>query len=178
MTPEVLAACAGASPDRAARFASVLSAAMDEFDIVTPACQAAFLAQIGHESGGLLYTSEIWGPTPAQMRYEGRVDLGNLMPGDGSKYRGRGLIQVTGRANYSRMGRALGLDLEARPELLAETGAAARSAACFWDAHGLNEYAEAGDFKQLTRRINGGLNGYDERLKLWAGAKAALGIAG
>lgn len=174
MTPETLAACTGARADRATVFAPVLTAAMDEFDIDTPARQAAFLAQVGHESGGLHWLVELWGPTPAQRGYEGRVDLGNLQPGDGFRYRGRGLLQVTGRANYRRVGVALGADLESFPDLLAEPGMAARSAACFWQAHNLNALADARNFIGLTRRINGGLNGLSDREQLWASAQDAL----
>ncbi len=176
MTPEILAACTGARIDRAQAFAVVLPAAMTEFNIDTPARQAAFLAQVGHESGGLRWLIELWGPTPAQARYEGRVDLGNHMPGDGFRYRGRGLLQVTGRANYARTGMALGVDLEREPERLAEPVLAARGAACFWAAHGLSIYADKSDFETLTRRINGGLNGFDDRRQLWAAAQAALHI--
>lgn len=176
MTPETLAICTGARADRAEKFAPYITAAMDEFGIDTPQRQAAFLAQIGHESGGLRWVVELWGPTPAQERYEGRADLGNLKPGDGFKYRGRGLIQTTGRANYVRTGNALGLDLEAFPDLLAEPGLASRSAACFWQAHGLNRWADSGEFVTLTRRINGGTNGLADRQRLWEAAKQELGV--
>src|SRR6185312_9279953 len=106
----------------------------------------------------------------------GRVDLGNTHPGDGYKYRGRGLIQVTGRDNYKRMGFALGVDLEADPDQLATPKLAARSAGCFWKSHGLNTYADLGEFQKLTRRINGGLNGLDDRMRLWECAKNALKV--
>lgn len=173
----MLAACTGARIDRARTFAAPVTLAMAEFGIDTPKQQAAFLAQVGHESGGLHWTEELWGPTRAQSGYEGRVDLGNDHLGDGYRFRGRGLIQVTGRANYRRMGQALGVDLEANPELLAAPAAAATSAACFWQAHALNEYADADQFEKITRRINGGLNGLDDRKRLWAYAKTALGVA-
>lgn len=176
MTPETLATCTGARIDRARTFAFPIFDAMAEFGIDTPAQQAAFLAQVGHESGNLRWTVELWGPTPAQVGYEGRVDLGNTQPGDGFKFRGRGLIQTTGRSNYKRTGFALGSDLEAFPDLLSEPGMAARSAACFWQAHGLNEWADAGDFEKITRKINGGLNGLPNRLRLWGFAKTALGV--
>jgi len=89
----------------------VLSACL-EFGIVGPARVAAFLAQVGHESGGFVHTREIWGPTPAQQRYEGRADLGNTRPGDGSRFRGRSLIQVAGRANYTAVAAGLDIDCE------------------------------------------------------------------
>lgn len=177
MTPEVLSACTEARIDRARTFAPVLTAAMAEFDIDTPEQQAAFLAQIGHESGSLHWTEELWGPTKAQLTYEGRPDLGNTMPGDGVRYMGRGLIMTTGRANYRRTGFALGADLESFPNLLSEPGMASRSAGCFWHAHNLNAFADSGDFVGLTRRINGGINGLDNRQRLWALAKTALGVA-
>lgn len=171
-----LAKCTGALPDRATLFAPFITAAMDEFGIDTPVRQAAFLPQIGHESGGLHWLVELWGPTPAQRGYEGRVDLGNLQPGDGYRYRGRGLLEVTGRTNYRRTGPALGADLESFPDLLAEPGMASRSAACFWQAHNLNVFADSGDFETLTRRINGGLNGLADRQRLWAAAQDAFGV--
>lgn len=171
-----IAKATGARLDRAQRFTDPLVAAMAEFDINTPARQAAFLAQIGHESGGLHWTTELWGPTSAQRRYEGRRDLGNVMPGDGFRFRGRGLIQTTGRENYKRTGEALGIDLLAEPDRLAEPVLAARSAGWFWKAKGLNELADKGDFLTITRRINGGYNGLSERQMLWADAKQALGV--
>lgn len=174
MTPRILVACTGARIDRAQTFAPLLDVAMAEFEINTPQRQAAFLAQVGHESGGLHWLNEIWGPTDAQRRYEGRHDLGNTQPGDGFRYRGRGLIQLTGRANYAKCGPALGVDLIAFPDQLAEPAQAARSAAWFWQVHGLNELADADAFETITKRINGGLIGYPERLGLWAKAKEAL----
>lgn len=163
MTPDTLSAAVGCPILRAAKWCDALNAAMAEYGITTPKRQAAFLAQIGHESGGLLYVRELWGPRPAQIRYEGRKDLGNTVEGDGFRYRGRGLIQVTGRDNYRRCGDALGLPLEKYPEQLEIPENAARSAGWYWKTHGCNEIADAGDFRQLTRRINGGLNGLDDR---------------
>jgi putative chitinase len=135
---------------------------------------AAFIAQIGHESGQLQYVREIWGPTPSQAKYEGRADLGNTVKGDGSKYRGRGLIQITGRANYAACGEALGLDLVNQPELLELPQHAAMSAAWFWKQKGLNELADKDQFNTITRRINGGLNGLQDRLDIWGRARAVL----
>ena len=100
---------------KAGVFVPVLNTAMGRFQIVGSRRVAAFIAQIGHESGQLVYVREIWGPTPTQAKYEGRKDLGNTVPGDGFKYRGRGLIQITGRANYAACGEALGLDLINQP---------------------------------------------------------------
>lgn len=175
MTPKELARCTGARIDRAAEWLPFVEAAMAEFEINTPARQAAFLAQIGHESGGLHWVIELWGPTIAQAHYEGRRDLGNTQDGDGFKFKGRGLIQTTGRDNYRRTGEALGVDLVGNPTLLAEPEMAARSAGWFWKTHGLNELADVGDFMRITRKINGGTNGMDDRLVLWTGAKEVLG---
>lgn len=174
MTPQDLAQCTGARIDRATEWLPYIEAAMEEFDINTPERQAAFLAQIGHESGGLHWLVELWGPTEAQRRYEGRTDLGNTEPGDGIRFKGRGLIQTTGRNNYQLTGDALGVDLVSQPELLAQPEMAARSAAWFWREHGLNELADVGDFMRITRRINGGTNGYDDRLAKWEAAKEVL----
>lgn len=105
MTPQELVVCTGARIDRATEWLPYIEAAMREFEITTPMRQAAFLAQIGHESGGLHWVVELWGPTIAQRNYENRDDLGNTVPGDGLRFRGRGLLQVTGRANYKTIGR-------------------------------------------------------------------------
>ena len=155
-------------------FAPVLNTAMNRYQIVGSERVAAFIAQIGHESGQLKYVKEIWGPTAAQTRYEGRADLGNTQPGDGSKFRGRGLIQITGRANYAACGEALGLDLLSKPELLELPQYAAMSAAWFWSTKGLNTLADKGDFVKITRRINGGLNGQADRQGLYDKALKVL----
>lgn len=176
MRPEVLASSTGATLERAQHFANVIDAAMAEFGICLPRYQAAFLAQVGHESGGLHWMRELWGPTPAQRGYEGRADLGNMQPGDGFRYRGGGLIQTTGRDNFHRVGIALGLPLEDEPDLITRPDVAARSAGLFWQDHELNAFVDSNDFVGLTRRINGGTNGLAEREALWTTAKAALGV--
>jgi len=155
-------------------FVPVLNTAMQRYQIVGSKRVAAFIAQIGHESGQLRYVREIWGPTPAQTKYEGRADLGNTQSGDGSKYRGRGLIQITGRANYVACGEALGLDLISFPELLELPQHATMSAAWFWKQNGLNDLADRDQLNTITRRINGGLNGLQDRLDIWSRARAVL----
>jgi putative chitinase len=188
MTPDDLIAIYQCSAGQAAKWADPLTAAMDEYEINTPARQAAFLAQVGHESGRLVYVREIWGPTDAQMRYSGRADLGNTEPQAiafaraagmevGRFYAGHGLIQVTGYTNHARTAARLGIECAQHPELLCEPINAARSAGDFWQDHGLNELADEGRFETITRRINGGLNGYADRCVLWDKAKRVLGVA-
>ncbi|WP_207848831.1 MULTISPECIES: glycoside hydrolase family 19 protein [unclassified Pseudomonas] len=160
-------------------FAPLLNAAMQRYQIVGTLRVAAFIAQIGHESGQLVYVREIWGPTAAQRGYEGRKDLGNTVAGDGLKYRGRGLIQVTGRANYAKCSEALGLDLINHPELLEQPQHAAMSAAWFWATNGLNTLADAGDNANIGSIINTGRrgrvpNGADDRAALYARALKVL----
>ena len=159
---------------KAGVFAPVLNTAMQRYQIVGNKRVAAFIAQIGHESGQLRWVREIWGPTAQQAGYEGRADLGNTVKGDGSKYRGRGLIQITGRDNYAACGEALGLDLLSKPELLELPQYAAMSAAWFWSTKGLNTLADKGDFVKITRRINGGLNGQADRQGLYDKALKVL----
>lgn len=159
---------------KAGVFAPALNAAMGRYQIVGRQRVAVFIAQVGHESGQLRWVRELWGPTAQQARYEGSADLGNTEKGDGSKYRGRGLIQITGRANYAACGEALALDLINHPELLEQPEHAAMSAAWFWSTRGLNTFADAGEFERITRRINGGLNGLADRLALWEKAQAVL----
>lgn len=158
---------------RAVVFLAPLNDVMTEFGIDTPARQAAFLAQVAHESGSLRYVREI----AEGSAYEGRVDLGNTELGDGPRFKGRGLIQITGRTNYRTCSKALYGDdetLQLHPELLEDVVPACRSAAWFWWSHGLNSTADAGDFRKISRVINGGFNGYDERLAYYQRAKTVL----
>jgi putative chitinase len=157
---------------RAETYLDPLNAAMDEFDINTPDREAAFLAQLAHESGSLRYVREL----ATGDAYEMRADLGNDRPGDGIRFKGRGLIQITGRANYRTCSTALFGDVRLlqHPELLEEPENAARSAAWFWQAKGLNALADVGAFRTITKRINGGLSGYDDRLAYWQEAKSVL----
>lgn len=155
-------------------FVSALNTAMQHYQIVGSKRATAFIAQIGHESGQLRYVREVWGPTAAQRGYEGREDLGNTLPGDGRKYCGRGLIQITGRENYDKCSEALGLDLITHPELLELPQHAAMSAAWFWKQKGLNDLADRDEFNTITRRINGGLNSLADRLALWKKARGVL----
>lgn len=175
--------------------------AMEAYSIVEPYQVAAFLAQIGVESGQLAYVSEnlnysasglrtVFGkyfPTEAMAKeyarkpekianrvYANRIGNGDEASGDGWRYRGRGLIQVTGKANYALVSKSLNVDFLLQPDLLAMPKFAALSAAEFWARNGLNELAlklgGASDkdvFKQITKRINGGYNGLDEREKLY-----------
>ena len=179
-----LAACTGATLTRATMWLRPIGAAADAFEINNPERLACFLAQIGHESGGLAFVTEIWGPTPAQAGYQGRADLGNLQPGDGYNFRGRGLIQITGRANYRAARDGLRAtqqgvpDFEWLPDTLAQPDWAAMTAAWFWFRHGLNDLADNSDFETITRRINGGLSGLAHRQALWDAACAQLGAAG
>ena len=154
-----------------------LTAGMVEFAIVGPMREAAYLAQIAHESGEFKWMNEIWGPTKVQLTYEGRKGLGNTQKGDGSKYRGRGPIQITGRYMYYVAGTALGLDLINNPELAADPKVGFRTAAwVFAVEKGLNDEADKGWFKSITRAINGGFNGLTDRLKYYARAKKVLGV--
>jgi putative chitinase len=155
-------------------FVPALNTAMNRYGIIGTLRAAAFIAQVGHESDRLRYVREIWGPTAQQAGYEGRADLGNTVVGDGSKYRGRGLIQITGRANYAACGEALGLDLLSKPELLELPQHAAMSAAWFWSTKGLNTLADQGDFVKVTRRINGAINGLEDRQSLYDKALKVL----
>lgn len=145
--------------NRAETYSREINRAMDEFGINTPDRQAAFLAQIAHESDGFNTLHEY----ASGSAYEGRRDLGNTQPGDGPRFRGRGAIQLTGRANYREAGEALGLDLENHPELAENPDVAFRVSGWYWQRHGLNEMADRGDFRGITHRINGGYNGMESR---------------
>lgn len=138
-----------------------------------PDRMAGFLGECAHESLGFTLTRELWGPTPAQRGYEGRADLGNMQAGDGFLYRGRGLIQITGCANYTDAARDLGLDLVNHPELAEKPDGAVLVALWFWRRRNINALCDARDWTGLTRRVNGGTNGLAERL---AYINRALGV--
>lgn len=142
------------------------------FGVNTREQLSAFLAQIGHESGQLRYVEEI----ASGKAYEGRKDLGNVFKGDGVRFKGRGLLQITGRANYNKISQDTKIDFVNYPQWLSEPEYAVMSAFWYWNKHNLNRYATGleTDFKTLTRRINGGLNGYTDRLNLWNKAKEIL----
>ena len=164
MTPETLAKAMNIPLARAQKWAPALTDAMREGEINTRLRQSSFLAQIGHESGSLVYVREIGGPSYF-AKYNGRKDLGNTQPGDGARFCGRGLIQVTGRSNYSKCSKALFGDdrLLKTPDLLEQPEWAAKSAVWFWSTRNLNELADADRFTDLTKKINGGTNGIEDR---------------
>lgn len=143
--------------------------------IDTPRRIAHFLAQAAHETTGFRDMVEL-GQEAYFRRYDGRADLGNSQPGDGARFKGRGIFQLTGRANYRRFGARLGLDLEARPEVAAEPPIAVALAGLYWVDRGLNTFADADDAEAVTRKINGGLNGLPDRLARLTRAKAVLGL--
>ncbi len=175
ITTDLLRRIMPESGPRAALFTVPLVTAAAEFDINTAERVAAWLAQLAHESGQLRYVREI----ASGEAYEGRKDLGNTQPGDGARFRGRGLIQITGRANYEQLRVALGLDCVAHPEILEDPHNAARVSGWFWKGRGLNELADGGtvNFTKITRRINGGTNGLADREMFYSRARAALGLA-
>lgn len=172
MTPAELTAMLPFAASRATTYAPLLDAAMAEFEIDTPRRKAAFLAQVAHESGSLRYVKEI----ADGLAYEDRKDLGNTSPGDGIKFKGRGLLQVTGKANYRACGMALGLDLIGSPVLLEEPANACRSAGWFWSWKKLNQFADTDAFGSLTRAINGGYTGLDDRLSHWLRTRKGFGL--
>lgn len=190
-------------PHAAADFLDPLNAAMREFGIDTDLREAAFLAQAAHESEELTHLSENLNYSAASLRavfpahfedtndissyarqpekianrvYANRLGNGDEASGDGWKYRGRGVFQITGKANYQECGDALGIDLVATPDLLAQPDAACRSAGWFWESRMLSPLADREDLSGITRRINGGLNGLADRMRYYRAALVALGI--
>lgn len=141
-----------------------------EYKINTPVRFAAFLAQIAYESGCFRYTEEI----ASGAAYEGRLDLGNTQSGDGTRFKGRGLIQLTGRYNYTRLTEDTGIDFLTCPSLLSTPEYAVLSACWYWGTRGLNSVADSGDFLLLTKLINGGHNGYADRDYFHRKCKAAF----
>lgn len=125
----------------------------------TPLRLTHFMAQLAHESGGFRYMEEI----ASGAAYEGRANLGNVQPGDGKRYKGRGPLQLTGRANYREYGRALGIDFESHPEIVALPSVGLMVACRYWTEKKLNALADADHIEAITRRVNGGLNGLADR---------------
>ena len=138
---------------------------LDKSGIDTPLRLAHFFAQIHHESGGFKYLKELGGDKYF-LKYEGRKDLGNIKLGDGLKYKGRGYIQVTGRTNYSCISKDLNIDFLTHPELLEQEVNALLSAIWFWNKKKLSLIADRDDVLTITKRINGGTNGLDDRKQL------------
>nr|WP_068428021.1 glycoside hydrolase family 19 protein [Magnetospirillum sp. XM-1]CUW37136.1 Lytic enzyme\ len=203
LTREILrASMPGASSVDLDHFLDPLAQACTEWGIETPIRLAAFLAQIAHESDDLAcrvenlnYSAEallrvfprhfdadqavVYAHQPERIGsrvYGNRMGNGDEASGDGWRYRGRGLIQLTGRANYTAACLALGADLIGQPELLEQPGLAARSAGWFWRRNNLNAFADRGDVISITRHINGGLIGIEDRKHRYAQVCAALGI--
>ena len=149
-----------------------LKAGMTKYGITSGLQAAHFIAQLGHESMSFLYCEEI----ASGSAYEGRSDLGNTEPGDGRRFKGRGLIQLTGRANYAAYSKYTGVDYLAQPERLSSDPVVAVDVSCwFWNDRGVDKLAERDDVKAVTRRINGGYNGLDDRMHNLHRAKAMLG---
>jgi len=190
ITDQQLRECLPLATDQAiADFAPAIAAAMEEFEINNAARAAGFIAQCGHESGNLKYVkenlnysaqglmktfpkyfnnfnAEQYGRNPemiANRVYANRMGNGPEESGDGWAFRGRGLIQLTGRNNYKFCGEALGYDLQSDPTYLETPEGAARSAGWFWKKNGLNAVADNRDILKMTKIINGGTIGLEER---------------
>lgn len=173
LTAELLGRIMPNAHARIATYLPPLTAGCDEFDINSPRRLAAFLAQVAHESGELQFVLE----RASGVAYEGRVDLGNVQQGDGARYKGRGLLQATGRLMYTKLTHALNLDLIAHPELLEEPAPAARSACYIWSIEKrLNPLADAELFGSITHKIQGGYLGIDSRITYWRRAHKALNL--
>jgi len=161
-----------ASTDNLEKFTGPLNDTMEKYLINTGQRMACFLAQLAHESGCLKYTKEI----ASGEAYEGRLSLGNTQPGDGVRFKGRGLIQITGRHNYGKLTKAFGVDFLKHTELLEGPLYASLSAGWFWDDRGLNTFADAMDFIKITKRINGGMNGYEDRVMYFSHARKTFNV--
>jgi len=161
----------GAKPAIAEELAIGANKAFRDFFILDSGLRLAhFMGQCAHESGGFHYMEEI----ASGAAYEGRADLGNTQRGDGKRFKGRGPIQLTGRSNYTAYGKALNLDFIADPAMVAKPRIGITVAARYWFVRGLNAYADADDVRSITKRVNGGYNGLEDRVKLTNKAKALI----
>lgn len=177
ITREQIGAIMPYAKQRADQYVPWLNRYMPEFGIATPLQAAMFLAQLAHESGEFRYVRELASGQDYDTGAKAKA-LGNTpeADGDGQRFKGHGLIQITGKKNHAACGLALGIDLIAHPEQLEAPQWAVASACWFWQANGLGLLADKGDLYAVTRRINGGLNGIAERAKYYARAKTALGV--
>jgi len=178
VTREQLLKIMPTAPNRVDKYLVFINRYASEFGITTSLRMAHYLAQIAHESCELKYTKEL----ASGAKYDtGKlaVTLGNTpeADGDGQRYKGRGLIQLTGKANYKAYKAYCGFDVVSKPELLEQPLGATRSSMWFWWKHGINALADKDDVKAVTKRINGGYNGLASRTKYLTKAKKALGIS-
>ena len=167
----IIAIAPHAKPAVAIGLANFLNGAMDHFAIQDRRA-VYFLGQAAEETDGFHTLVEY----ASGREYEGRQDLGNINPGDGPLFKGRGIFQLTGRFNYRRYGHKLGVDLEGHPDFAALPQYAVMTAAQFWTDHGLNSYADRDDIRHITEAINGGLRGLQDRILYTERAAIALGI--
>jgi putative chitinase len=178
-------------PSKAGEWIDAINVTFEKFDISTPERQACFLGQCAHESAGFTALSEnlnysasslcrVWPkrfPTVtdgqnyernpqkiANKVYANRMGNGDEASGEGWAYRGRGLIQLTGKSNYEACGEAIGVDLVSNPDLVSTPEYAALTAGWFWDKNHLNKFADANDMEGLTKKINGGTHGIEDRV--------------
>ena len=149
---------------------AVLAATLDSYDINTRLRIAHFLGQTCEESAGFRTTEEF----ASGKEYNGRKDLGNTQPGDGPRFKGRGLLQLTGRANYADYGKALGVDLVNNPTLAAQPALSLKIACEYWKRRNINADCDRDDAQAVTRKVNGGLNGLSERIAFTQKAKTAV----
>lgn len=150
----------GATLDRAQELAIAANRWFPDYGVMdSPLRLAHFMAQLIHESGSFRYMEEI----ASGQAYEGRADLGNTQPGDGRRYKGRGPIQITGRANYRRYGARIGIDIERHPEAAGLPSVGLHLALEYWRMNGLNVFADADNLLAITKAINGGTNGLNDR---------------
>lgn len=171
LTPLLLrAALPQASEQDCHTYAPIINLLAPDWCVDTPLRLAHFIAQVATESGDLRYTTEL----ASGQAYEGRKNLGNTQPGDGPRFKGRGLIQLTGRANYQLLSDELGIDFVSHPKLLATPSYATLSALWYWKVHRLHLLADKDDLKAIRRRVNGGLNGYAIAYRRLLQAKKAL----
>ena len=161
----------GASLDRAQELALSANVHFPAYGLLDSGLRLAhFMAQLIHESGSFRYMEEL----ASGAAYEGRKDLGNVEPGDGVKFKGRGPIQLTGRANYRSYGQQLGIDFERNYTLPAVPSIGLHVACVYWTTNGLNALADRDDITAITRKINGGLNGIEDRRAALAKMKALI----
>jgi putative chitinase len=171
ITKEMIKAIAPRSKDSVVNpLIAHLNRYLPDYGVTTHLRIVHFLAQAAHESDSFKTLEEY----ASGIKYENRKDLGNVRQGDGKRYKGRGIFQLTGRANYRVIGQKIGVDLENNPELAETHKISVLTALEYWKSRGLNKFADADDVKTITKRINGGYNGFEDRKNYLAKAKSVI----
>ncbi|MBD2777234.1 glycoside hydrolase family 19 protein [Iningainema tapete] len=174
VTPSQVSNIIGGNLENVKTYLPDIIQALKDFNILNRWTLIAAIATIGVETGEFKPIHEYGGESYFTKNYEGRSDLGNIYPGDGAKYHGRGFIQLTGRNNYEIYGKRFGVDLVNNPDLALDRTIAAKVLAAYFVDRGINQLAQNENWREVRRRVNGGYNGWDKFISLVNSAQSII----